>query len=113
MTVTSAQSSVTVLGNGATTVFSFPFVGVAAADVVVTYTDPTGNITVLNPSVYALALTAAVPPALWGIGGTVTYNPGSPIPNGSQLNISRAVPNTQTTSLANQGASYPQVVEQA
>lgn len=114
MTVTSSQNSVTLLGNGATTVFSFPFIGVGAADITVTYTDPSGNVTVLNPANYTVNLNAIVPPALWGIGGTVTYAPMSgPIPNGSSLNISRTVPYTQLTSLQNQGASYPQVVEQA
>lgn len=112
MTVTNSQNSITYAGNAATTVFSFSFIGVNANDITVTYTDPNGNVTVLAPGTYSISFNAPVPPALWGIGGTVTYNPATgPIPNGSQLNISRTIPYTQLTQFANQGASYPSATE--
>lgn len=117
MTVGTTTSTVTLLGNGATTVFNFSFIGDQPSTLYVSYTSPQGIITVLNPSTYTLAITPAIPPALWGIGGTVTYpNTGSPpvpIPVGSYLTITRDVPYTQNVSISNQGAFYPQSVEQA
>jgi hypothetical protein len=113
-TVSSAVTTVVALGNGATTVFNFPFIGVNASDIVVTYIDANGNQTVLGATAYTLALNAAPAGQIWGLGGTVTYPlSGSPIATGTQLAITRTVPLLQTTSLSNQGSFFPQAVEQA
>jgi hypothetical protein len=112
-TITTSSSSVTVGGNGSTTVFSFPFVGVQASDITVTYTNASGVATVLLPTQYTLTLNAANPGAVWGVGGTVTYPlAGSPIATGTTLTIARAVPYQQTVS-SNQGQLFPLAVEQA
>ena len=113
MTISTTASSVTYTGNSATTVFNFSFVGAAAADISVSLV--TGGVTtVLNPAVYTLALNAPAGGSLWGIGGTVTYPiAGSPITSATTLTITRNVPLTQTVSISNQGAFYPDAVEQA
>ena len=107
MTVNSSQSSVTVAGNGASTSFSFPFIGVAPAYIKVLHTTAAGVQTALSQgpaaAQFQVSLNAPVSGALWGLGGTVTYNPGSPIPSGDTLTISRALPLLQTQSLSNQG----------
>ncbi len=114
VTISVQQSSIIALGNGIATVFSFPFVGVAASDIVVSYTDADGNISILSPSDYTVSLNAAPAGQLWGIGGTITYPlAGSPIATGTSLTIQRTLPLTQTTSIADQGNFYPQAVEQA
>lgn len=113
-TVSSAATSVVGIGNGATTVFTFPFIGVSPNDIVVTYVDANGNQTILGATAYTLALNAAPAGQIWGLGGTVTYPlAGSPIATGTQLVITRSVPLLQTTSLSNQGSFFPQAVEQA
>lgn len=113
MTISSAVNKQIFLGNGAQTVFSFAFVGVAAADITVLYTDALGNITTLSPSQYTLSLNTNVPGQIWGIGGTVVYPlSGSPIANGTSLTVVRLVPELQTVALSNQGAEFPSAVEQ-
>ena len=114
MTVATQTSSVTYVGNGATTLFTFPFIGVNAADLEVIYTDSAGSETVLGPSQYTLVINPVPVGGLWGIGGSVTYpTSGTPIQTGNYITINRIVPYTQTISIANQGAFYPQAVEQA
>lgn len=116
MTISTTTSKVTHLGNGATTVFSFPFVGVSQNDLVVTYVNSSGVETVLSPSLYTVAINAVPVGGLWGIGGFVTYpntgSPPTPIATGTTLTIERAVPYEQDVSIGNQGAFYPQAVEQ-
>ncbi len=113
-TVSSTVTSVTAVGNGSTTVFNFPFIGVNANDIIVTFIDAAGNPTVLGKTTYTLTLNAPPAGQIWGIGGTVTYPlSGSPIASGTQLAITRTVPLLQTTPLANQGSFFPQAVEQA
>jgi hypothetical protein len=112
-TITTTSSSVTASGNGSTTVFNFPFVGVQASDISVTYTDANGNVTVLLPTQYTLFLNPALPGSVWGIGGTVTYPLlGSPITTGTTLTITRVVPYQQTVS-SNQGQLFALAIEQA
>lgn len=113
MAISTQQSQVILLGNGATTVFSFPYVGDSAADISVIYTDASGNPATLSPSQYTLLLNPAAPGQLWGIGGSVTYPiTGPAIANGTSLTISRVLPLTQAVSITNQDNFYPQVVEQ-
>lgn len=114
MTISTTSAQTTLGGNGATTAFNFSFVAGAASNIQVTYTDTEGAQTVLSPSQYTLVLNPPAAGQIWGIGGTVTYPiVGSPIANGTSLNISRIVPLTQTITISNQGDFYPQVVEQA
>lgn len=109
MTVSTTAASIVIEGNGATTVFAFNFIvpyesdGVTPAMEVI-YTDTFGVDTVLAPNAYT--------PAGIGnsAGGTVTYNPGSPIAAGTFLSIIRTVPYTQPDAFPNQ-AFYPASVE--
>lgn len=108
-TVNSTASKSIVLGNGITTTFNFSFVGVAAAYISVILTDASGNETVLTQgsgtTQYQITLNAPVTGAIWGLGGSVTYNPsGTPIPAGSTLTIFRTLPLTQAISLLNQNS---------
>jgi len=116
MTVSTTTTTITYSGNGATTVFSFPFIGVAAGDIQVSYIDAVGTSVILSASLYTLILNPTAPGDLWGIGGSVTYPiTGAPpvaISSGTQLAITRILPFTQTVSISNQGAFYPRAVEQ-
>lgn len=113
MTVSTTPSSVTYIGNGSTTSFTFSFIGVSSTDLEVIYTDANGVESILNPTQYTLVVNSPSVGQLWGIGGTVTYPiTGTAIQNPSQITINRIVPYTQTVSMANQGAFYPQAVEQ-
>lgn len=103
-TVNSTVNKTIALGDGVTTQFQFSFIGVAAAYISVILTDASGNETVLTQgagsSQYQITLNPPVTGAIWGIGGTVTYNPGgTPIPAGSTLTIFRTLPLTQAISL--------------
>lgn len=114
MTVTNPANKTIVLGNGATTSFTFNFVAVSAASIQVIYTDPTGNTTVLAPASYGLTLNAPPSGQLWALGGTVVYPlTGAPIVNGASITIERVLPITQAISVQNQTALYLQVIEQA
>lgn len=111
-TVNTQASSATVLGTGSQTVFQFQFIGVGNGYINVLYTDASGNQTTLvqgsGPAQYQISLNTPVQGAIWGVGGTITYNPNStPIPVGSSLTISRVLPYLQGISLQNQ-ASYGQ-----
>src|SRR5690348_9322078 len=108
MTVSSTSSRTVYQGNGSTTVFPFAFKVQQAADLVVVYTDATGTDFTLSPSQYAASG--------FGLdaGGSVTYPlSGMPIAPGTTLTIYRDVAPTQPTSISNQGAMWPQVIEAA
>lgn len=108
MTISTTTSSVTLGGNGTTTVFPFDFLIPASGDEVITLTDVNGNVTVLAPSQYTV--TGFDVPT----GGSVQYPlTGSPIPSGSTLTISRELALVQSTSLDNQGSYLPVAVENA
>jgi hypothetical protein len=128
MTVQSSTNKTIFAGNGAQTAFTFSFnagyvqgapsPALALSYLSVTYTDPSGNQTTVaqgsGTNQCQITLNAPVSGALWGLGGTVTYNPaGTPIPAGSTLTLLRTVPLTQIVSLSNQGALFPQTVEMA
>ncbi|MGA2937290.1 MAG: hypothetical protein ABSF52_09360 [Syntrophobacteraceae bacterium] len=109
--LTTTQSTVTYLGNGATTQFAYNFLVPAQSQMVVTLTNNNVSpavVTTLSTSQYSVS----------GIGnatgGIVTYTvSGSPLASGWSITIQRVVPYQQNTSLTNQGAFYPQVVEAA
>lgn len=108
MTVSSTSSRVVYSGNGATTSWPFAFKIPTSADIVVVYTDAGGSDTTLSPSLYSatgFGLDA---------GGTVTYPlSGSPIATGTKLTIYRSIAATQPSSISNQGAMWPSVIEAA
>lgn len=106
MTINTTSNKTIALGDGVATAFDFDFIGVAAAYIGVTYTDPSGVATVLTQgaglSQYQIALNSPVAGVLWGMGGTVTYAPaGSPIPDQSTLTIVRTLPLLQAITLQN------------
>jgi hypothetical protein len=108
MTVSSTSSRVVLAGDGSNTDWPFGFQVNSQADLVVTYVDALGNETALSPSVYSV--TGFGQPA----GGTITYPlTGSPIGAGTTLAIQRTIAPTQPTSISNQGAMWPQVIEAA
>lgn len=113
MTISSSQASETFIGNGATNTFDFTFVGDSTSYITVMLT-VSGTTVTLDPSSYTIVLNPPATGQLWGVGGTLTYPlSGSPIANGSIITITRTLPLTQTTSISNQGAFYPQVIERA
>lgn len=108
MTVSSTSSRVVYSGNGSTTTFPFGFKVQQATDLAVIYTDASGTDFALSASQYGATG--------FGVdaGGTVTYPlSGSPIASGTALTIYRKVAATQPTSISNQGAMWPQVIEAA
>jgi hypothetical protein len=109
MTVSSTSSRVVYAGNGSTTVFPFAFKVSQPADLAVVYTDPSGTDFILSPTQYAASGFG------FDAGGSVTFSlpGGSPIATGAKLTIYRDVAVTQPTSLSNQGAMWPQVIEAA
>jgi hypothetical protein len=118
--ITSSANKVIIAGNGAQTSFTFSFVGAAAADIYVVYTDAAGDETTLaqgpGPTQYQVSLNAVTSGSLWGVGGAVTYNPGgTPIAAGTTLTIYRDVAYTQGVSLQNQASfgQYAQAAETA
>lgn len=112
MTINTSANKTIVAGNGSQTLFGFSFVGDDASDISVYFTDASGNITLLSPSLYTLTLNPVPQGQIWGIGGSVQYPlTGSPIAMGTTLTIVRTLPLLQTTSLSNQGAMFPQAVE--
>lgn len=114
MTVGTSYSAITFQGNGSTTIFTFGFIGVTAADLNVYYTANNGTVTLLSPSVYTLNLNTPATGQIWGVGGTITYPiSGTPIQSGSSLTIERMVPLTQPITISNQSNFYPVVVETA
>lgn len=109
MTVTSSQSIANYQGNGATTVWPFPFFVPAAVDLVVKLVSTTtGVITTLSPSIYSVL----------GIGdangGSITYPLiGSPITSTQIISIQRVVPLEQNAVIENQSPFLPNVLEGA
>ena len=108
MTVSTTTSKTVLLGNGSQSVFPFAFEIPASGDEVITYTDASGNSTVVPSSQYTVAGFGVA------TGGTVTYPLlGSAIASGTTLTIERVLPLQQTTSLSNQGSYFPSAVESA
>lgn len=110
MTVTNSSNKVIYQGDGATSSFTFPFIGVSASDIEVIYTDANGNQTTLLSNQYSVTLNSPIAGAVWGIGGFVAY---TNIAIGTTLTIVRILPLTQNSSFSNQGPLYPSAIEQA
>ena len=108
MTINTAATVAVNQGNGVTSTFNYSFLIPSPNEVNVFYTDVNGNSTLLSPSLYTI--TGLGNPA----GGTVIYPlTGSPIAIGTILTIARNLPLLQLTTISNQGAFYPAVVESA
>lgn len=114
MTVSTTASEVLVNGNGSATSFNYGFLipganGSDQTNAQVTYTDPSGNVTVLANSQYTISGVGNA------TGGAVTFTlaNNTPIAVGSTLLIKRTVPYTQTYSIENQSGFYPAVVDSA
>src|SRR5260370_22750326 len=92
MTISSTSSRVVYSGDGTTSSFGFAFYVSDQADLVVTCTDSAGNQTVIAPGAaptgYQISA-PAVPAPGWPAGGTVAYNPGSPIAAGPTPTLQR------------------------
>lgn len=106
MTVSSTSNRAVYSGDGSTSVFPFAFKVPTAADLTVIYTDATGTDFTLSSGQYSATGFNV------DAGGTVTYLPsGSAIALGTKLTIYRSIAPTQPTSISNQGAMWPQVIE--
>lgn len=113
VTISTTTSSVIGIGNGVTSTFDFSFVMGTASNAVIKYIDTDNQTTILSPTQYTLFINPPATGAIWGVGGTVTYSPSSPIPNDSFLLIDRIVPLTQLTTISNQGGNYQRAIESA
>ncbi len=109
MTVSSTSSRVVFNGDGSTTAWPVAFKIPDSSAIVAVYTDVNGDDHTLS---YGSDYTAIGFGSDLGV--TVTYPmSGSPITHGTQLTIYRNVAVTQPTSISNQGAMWPQVIEAA
>jgi len=108
MTISTQTTKVTVLGNGAQSVFTYSFLLPTAGQYALYYTDAAGLISLISQANYTVSGIGVA------TGGTFTYLPsGTPIATGTSLTLVRAVPNTQVYDFGNQGAYYPQQVQSA
>lgn len=107
MTIATTSNKATWQGNGATTVFSFPF-EIGSASQASLYLSSGGSVTLIPSSSYSLSGLGAPN------GGTVTYPlSGSPIASGTTLMLIRTVPLQQLVDLVNQSNYFPDAVEGA
>jgi hypothetical protein len=108
--LTTNQSFVIYQGNGLTTQFPYNFVIPNVSNLVVMIT----NNLVSPPQMTLLTSSQYTASGIGNAGGGVVTYPanGTPLPIGWSITIQRIVPYQQLTSLQNQGAFYPQVVEQ-
>lgn len=105
MTIATTSNKATWQGNGATTVFSFPF-EIGNANQAALYLSSGGSVTLIPPSSYQLAGLGSPN------GGTVTYPlSGSPIAQGTTLTLVRILPLQQLVDLVNQSNYFPDSVE--
>jgi hypothetical protein len=109
MTITSTTNKTIVSCNGVTSIFTYNFLLPAGALFsLYQLTVATGVIALISTANYSVS--GIGQPA----GGTFTYLPGgTPVATGNELIFVRQVPETQQTSLINQGGYNPSVVEPA
>lgn len=111
MTVSTTSNRIVFAGNGATTSFPTGFRVDQAADLVVIYTDASGNNTTLTTGQYS---TDGQFGSAFPNGPTVTYSPlAGPIATGTALTLYRSPATTQLASINNQGAMWPATIEGA
>lgn len=108
MTISNEDCKVTVIGNGAQSIFNYDFLIPKNVQPTLLMLGADGTITPVNPAQWTF--TGAGNPS----GGTFTYPlSGSPIAAGVTLTLLRDVPYSQVTNFVNQRALYPQSVESA
>ncbi|TDX30746.1 hypothetical protein DFO67_1041, partial [Modicisalibacter xianhensis] len=107
MTVPTSDNREQYEGNGTATTFDYAFRIFKAEDLTVIKTDAQGNELTL-----VLGTHYSVSGAGNDNGGTVTYPlSGDPLATGETLTILRVIAITQETDLRNQGAYYPETIE--
>lgn len=109
MTIQTTAIKAVAVGNGAATVWPFTFLIPEESQLTLTLVDvASGNPTVIAPVNYTV--TGEGNPA----GGTVTYPLAGPaLTSAYYIVIERVMPLEQQTTLLNQGAALPQVIEDA
>lgn len=99
MTLSTTQATVTYTGNGVLTAFNVPFKFRSASDIRATLiTIATGVGTVLNSSQFSVSGAGSES------GGTLTYNPGTPMPATQKLQIDRVLSIVQSSDFMREGA---------
>lgn len=116
MTISTEVTRIIVQGDGVTSTFTytFPITGASGTDQTnaeLILTDSTGVSTTLATNLWTIS-GVVTQPTDW-LSGTFTYSTSSPITTGNTLTLVRTYPYEQTTTLSNQGAYSPQVVEAA
>lgn len=105
MVVSVQTSSVTYIGNDATTQWAYPFPVTDASWLYVKTKDQLGTLSIIPASAYTVS----------GIGspngGFVSYPLSGVLPTGWRIRIQRIVPLVQNVEIVNQGAYYPEVME--
>lgn len=112
MTVSTVLNKITLIGDGVTTAFTFPFAirPNGQTDIQVFLTTAAGVITQLTYATqYTVTENAAIAPNPTPVGGTVNCTTAPA--NGVLVTILRTMALTQPTSLANQGNLYQPVLE--
>lgn len=113
MTVATTGSKITYSANGVTTVWSFSFAALNTTEILLYVTDSSGNVTLINPILYSVSLTAPIAPNPTPGSGLVTYPlTGPALATGNKLTILRNCPAVQNVSFSNQSTLYPFVIEQ-
>jgi hypothetical protein len=113
MTVNTAASKISYLGDGSTTQWTFPFPAVDASFIEVSIVDSQGTITNIAPAFFSVTLDPTVDPNPTSQGGFVIYPlTGPPLATGNEITIVRNLPAVQSVSLSNQSIVYPPVIEQ-
>lgn len=113
MTVNTTVSKITYQADAATTVWTFPFPGVAGSNIFLFITSDLGVISQVTVGQYSVTLNPAIDPNPTSVGGSVHYPlSGPPLALGNVLTIARILPDVQPTSIANQSIIYPPIIEQ-
>ena len=111
MTISTESNTITYVGNGSTTVWSFSFPPGPDPDIEV-YTRTDGGSRVLVTSNVQVNVDSPIDPNPTSASGSVVYPvTGTPLPVGDEIIITRVVPVIQRTSFVNQGTIYPAVIE--
>lgn len=107
MTISSEVTRNDYVGNGATSVYPYTFRIISSSDLLITQRDTSSVETVLNLDVnYTVSGVGS------GGGGNVTLTGGN-LPSGYALTIRRVRQVLQETDIRNQGAFYPETIEDA
>ena len=110
MTISTESNTITYVGNGSTTVWSFSFPPGPDPDIHVYIRS--GGARVEITSNFQVNVAPPIDPNPTSASGSVVYPvTGAPLPVGDEITITRVVPVIQRTSFVNQGTIYPAVIE--